>query len=388
MAGWRDNLLPADFRGIVFDITEHDFSGGRRGQLNEYANRDRPFFDDTGRKARSFRISGFVIGDDYAARRDRLIDALEKRGPGTLTHPYLGRMQVVCQDFSLHESNSKGRMAEFSMSFVEAGELEYPTTALDDVAAAQSSADGLAAAAQVSFERDYDVAGRPGFVSESVIDTISQILDLIEESRSFGDIQSIRDEIMLNAPQNVKDATFLFDRISNLMRDLGAGGYRSSLADVASFAPDIGSIPRTTSTRAAEIASVQALGSLARNLAFAEHGKIVAAADYTSFQEASAAATDYVAMVDQEILTGPAQWDDRLYNALSSMSETVLASVNERARDLARVMTTSFLDSKPALVLAHELWGDASRDQEIVDRNKIEHPSFLPPNTQLEILSS
>lgn len=388
MAGWRDNLLPADFRGIVFDVTEHDFNGGRRGQLNEYANRDKPFFDDTGRKARSFRISGFVIGEDYAARRDRLIDALEKKGAGTLTHPYLGRMQVVCQDFSVHESNTKGRMAEFSMSFVEAGGLEYPTTALDDVAIATATADELAAAAQNSFERDYDVSGRPGFVSESVIDAISQALDLVEASRSFGDIQSIRDELMLNAPQNVKDGVFLFDRISRLVQNLGAGGYRSSLAGLTNFRPDVSIIPRSTTTRMAQISSIQALGGLVRNLAIAEHGKIIAAVDYSSFQEASSAATDYVAMVDNEILTGPAQSDDRLYNALSSMSETVLAAVNEKAKDLARVTTTSFLDSKPALVLAHELWGDASRDQEIVDRNKIEHPSFLPPNTQLEILSS
>ena len=133
---------------------------------------------------------------------------------------------------------------------------------------------------------------------------------------------------------------------------------------------------------------MEALGGLIRNVSIAENGRSIVASDYDSFQEANAAATSFVALVDNEILTGPAQYDDDLYNALSGMSEAVLSTVNEKSKDLAQISTTSFLDSKPSLVLAYELWADATRDQEIVDRNKIEHPSFLPPNTDLEILSA
>ncbi len=60
-------------------------------------------------------------------QRDRLIDALNKPGPGTLVHPTYGELKV-CVDGEVRVSTSKseGRIVRFDLKFVEAGELSYP----------------------------------------------------------------------------------------------------------------------------------------------------------------------------------------------------------------------------------------------------------------------
>ena len=42
-------------------------------------------------------ITAYVVGDDCFDQRDRLIDALNKPGPGTLVHPTYGELKV-CVD--------------------------------------------------------------------------------------------------------------------------------------------------------------------------------------------------------------------------------------------------------------------------------------------------
>ena len=144
--GWKDGLRPASFRGVPFKVPGHEASYGRRGPLNEYPERDLPFFDDMGRRARQYQIEAYVLGDDYMAQRDALIGACEQKGPGTLVHFYLGSKTVVCIEAHLQESVDEGRMARFRLLFVEAGEAAYPSAQLDTRATVAASCSSPASA--------------------------------------------------------------------------------------------------------------------------------------------------------------------------------------------------------------------------------------------------
>ena len=100
---------------------------GRRVAVHEYPGRDEPFVEDLGRRTKRWTVEAFVVGDDYAAIRDRLIDACDMPGAGELVHPYLGSLQVACTACSLTERTREGRMARLSLEFVEAGANQYPT---------------------------------------------------------------------------------------------------------------------------------------------------------------------------------------------------------------------------------------------------------------------
>ncbi len=100
---WSDRLFEASFRDVKFNILKATASGGRRGPNHEFTNRDVPYAEDMGRSQRAFTITGFVIGggekgsEHYFEKRNKLIAACEKRGSGELSHPYFGKLSVVCR---------------------------------------------------------------------------------------------------------------------------------------------------------------------------------------------------------------------------------------------------------------------------------------------------
>jgi prophage DNA circulation protein len=121
MSIWRDNLRPASFRGVEFKVSAGSRSSGRRGIEFEYPKRDDPYFEDLGRMARRWAVTGYVLGSNYQRQADALCQALEAIDPGTLVHPTMGTMRVVCQPYTRTEKKTEGGYAEFDMIFVEAG---------------------------------------------------------------------------------------------------------------------------------------------------------------------------------------------------------------------------------------------------------------------------
>lgn len=150
---WRDRLQPASFRGAPFEIESHSaIAGGRRVQVHEYPGRDDPYTEDLGLRTGEYQIQGYLVGDDYMLARDRLVAACAKAGPGTLVHPYLGTLDVVCNECSVDESSREGRMARVRLSFTAAGRNRYPAGDVDTVAAVDAAATATDAAAQAQFQ--------------------------------------------------------------------------------------------------------------------------------------------------------------------------------------------------------------------------------------------
>ena len=84
---WKDRLQDASFRGVPFKVEEESTGTGRRVETHEYPNRDKPYTEDLGKITFRPSITAYVVGDDCFDQRDRLIDALNKPGPGTLVQP-------------------------------------------------------------------------------------------------------------------------------------------------------------------------------------------------------------------------------------------------------------------------------------------------------------
>lgn len=88
------------FRGVPFLIEEEQgLDGGRRIVSHEYPLRDEGLTEDMGKRLRRYQVSCLVIGDDHLAQAEKLIDALEASGAGTLKHPYFGTIEVRVDDY-------------------------------------------------------------------------------------------------------------------------------------------------------------------------------------------------------------------------------------------------------------------------------------------------
>lgn len=67
------------------------------------------------------------------------------------------------------------------------------------------------------------------------------------------------------------------------------------------------------------------------------------------------------------------------FEVLEAVRKHVTGHLTEVARSGVRLTEVTTQESLPALVLAYQCFGDATRAGEIVTRNKAVHPGFLPP---------
>jgi prophage DNA circulation protein len=124
---WRDNLVPASFRGAVFHVETSARASGRRTVVHEYPKRNVPYAEDMGRSAVRYQITGYLILRDMGIRGNLLsqigdmINALETDGPGVFIHPTLGEMLAMCERYSYSDKRTAGGYVEWDMQFVEAG---------------------------------------------------------------------------------------------------------------------------------------------------------------------------------------------------------------------------------------------------------------------------
>jgi prophage DNA circulation protein len=150
---WRERLQPASLNGVEFHVDVQARASGRRIALHEFPKKDLPYPEDMARKARRFAITGYVIGPDYTADRDDLVQVLEAEGPCQLQLPTeLNQdvMQVVVDQFSVTERRERGGYAEFEMSFIEAGSNDFTQAQADTQTQSNNAAQNLISQSQAS----------------------------------------------------------------------------------------------------------------------------------------------------------------------------------------------------------------------------------------------
>ncbi|BCP53779.1 hypothetical protein K32_23960 [Kaistia sp. 32K] len=128
---WRGRLLPASFRGVPFHVDESQTGGGRRVAPHEYPKRNTGYSEDMGRRLRSYRVRGYIVGSNYDLQMRLLQLALEADGAGLLLLPTQGIVEVVCQSFSSNETREEGGFVTFDMDFIEAGQAVGAVSAPD-----------------------------------------------------------------------------------------------------------------------------------------------------------------------------------------------------------------------------------------------------------------
>jgi hypothetical protein len=85
--------------------------------------------------------------------------------------------------------------------------------------------------------------------------------------------------------------------------------------------------------------------------------------------------------IGQKLGASPNQSIEALVNALTDARAAVHADLTARARNSARLLTLPVAIPTPALVLAYDRYEDAEREAEIISRNKIRRPGFIPVGT-------
>jgi prophage DNA circulation protein len=398
---WKDNLQRANFRGVDFFVDSAEFDGGNRTAIHSYPQRNEPLIEWLGRKVRTYRISGYLVGDDYAKQLNRLIKKFESPPPGfphkvgvTMRHPYRGDLRVVGQDLRITESKSDGAFAKLDMTFVEAGREPGPP---------------VSNGAQLGKAKQAELAAQEATTA-----------DLVENANTVGFAQQVRDAIGsgISAASNAMKSLDVF---TGLAADVAAIGFKinamtSTLAGLiaapanlaATFTGVLDSIDAAVGNALGALAAYESVIGLepvltgglsvadqaadanailiADFMGTAAAGGAVRAAigiEWESLEEALVVQARLATAIDGLLERA----NDNTYTALQDIRSALASGVPGLGQDLPSVQTLTLPGSTPALVLASRLYDDPLRGQAIVDRNRVRHPLFLPGQTGLEVLS-
>lgn len=419
------NYRSASFRGVTFEVKDRSFTSGRRTQVHEYPNKDTPYTEDIGKKAQSFQVQAFVIGDNYAARRDALIRACEREGSGILIHPDYGTKNVNCDGITVKESSEQRRMAVIDMTFIEAGEKAMPSIATDWLGSITGSVRSLIDSARDSFVSIYrissgisELTGLIGEISDVCVDVVEGISSGIGytsglKSDITGNINSVADviktatgmknnaKVYAHAPAKMaEDIETSYSAITELVGKSDANTATSldsvkTGVDVKAFktVQKLSSASNATKTAnmvnnaTAEKTCMQQLEQYTKQLVVACEAQTIAKINFASTDEANEVLEQFLTDVEEVEFFEDIEPANEIIEALRDLKRNVVEYVREIIVQLPQTKTINLGETTPSLVLAYELYEDLDRADEIVKKNAIKYPQFLPANKDLKVLT-
>lgn len=384
---FSQNLRPATWRGIAFEVDSTDLGAGRRTQLHEYPQRDKPWVEDLGRAARELSFEGFVVGPDYVAQANALLAALEEPGPGTLVHPWFGTLTVSLKELARVSFNAQLGFARLSMSFVESGELAFPQAGSSTPSLSRIAAQNIETAAVADFANFFTVDGFQDFVGLDAIASITNAfatvtsagvgLDFLNfSSRAASSLQSAIS--FLTNPQSLGLSIVAFlgltPYVNTTRRWQAVANALVRLAGQSAFAPPAAPVVYTPSRQQSYVNTV-ATQALVRQALLAQAVGASSLGEAAVYQDTIELRNNINAALDAESLNA----SSTAYTALVDARATVWRDLTERARDTARLTSITPAETTPAIVLAYDYYADATRATDIVARNRLRHPGFVPP---------
>jgi len=391
MSELSKKLYPASFRKIPFSVESAEMDGGRRLQIHEYPQKDKPYAQDMGRSSRHIAFNAFVVGLDYVQKANALIGAIEEPGTATLVHPWLGNVKVNALSYRVSFNRELGQ-AVLALAFVESGDLEFPSSAQSTALLSRQAAANLKTASNSWFSKVFttvrqinDAVTKATAIYGKVLNFLSNPIFAVASALGFGAL-----------PGNLTSIVSLLGN-SALLSAFNAGlvslsNYGASFTgDDSTLSPTVRGLTRmatgaelaqpkaktfTTASRAQIDANEKAI------LAHTRQQLLLNAVELSSYLKCSVYDdTQNIkkelakALDDESLLTD----DDDLYQALLAARNAMLKDLTDRSRDSARLIDYTPDDIIPALAVAYDYYEDAGRDLEIVARNKISNPGFVPP---------
>lgn len=417
-----ENLRPASFRGVAFEVESHSESGGRRVELHEYPLRDTPYAEDLGKKAGKWQIEAFLVNgkSGYAERRDKLREALNASGPGTLIHPYLGELSVSVDGYSLKETTREGGYCTFSISFVEAGQPVEPDVEKDTAANVLDKAEAAKEAATAGFLGEYmplledleGLAGKvPALLSEATAFLGTPLSILSRAQSAASSVLALPDRLAsrilgylgtIRQLGGIATSGLKMNALTALLGKKSAGTASSWLVTSNGVIAGIvgetswpqaggGSIgggtpsPETPGVVASTVANraETPLIDLIAAGAVIEAAIESADADYGTADDALASRDAVLEAIDE---VQRANCSDAVFTALSELAAAVNEDLTTRGAELPKLGSATLFMSMPALAASYRLYGDVGQADAIVARNRIRHPGRVPGGVPLEVI--
>jgi prophage DNA circulation protein len=415
---WKDTLLDASFRGVRFDVINIKRSGGRAIVVNEYPYAAGADLDDLNLHPRRFNLKAIVYGEDYEGALRQLIDALDAPGAAELVHPIHGSVQAMAESWDDEHDAELVDGAMLNISFIEhtIRKLVFTATSASakaDAIAAQS-ANARAVADESLVRRVEDAQGAGQLRLSALKDGLNQAqaalakllnttplravlsdLDPVLHPRSYvADMLAVVDRALQGLPFGGRN--LLFDTSSGVAFTQGSGlaDFKLAAKQINPAAVVVGpSVAVVDANITSDMAVVQAHAQVHAACTTADSAVIVLAAemqtpllDRADIEAlANQVRTAVQVAIDGARLALDAEGRGQVGTALRAVAyavqEAALAVINQRPPLVRRASPIG----GPVRLVAHQMYGDASRANEISRLNSLGRHVFIERGEALNV---
>lgn len=424
---WAKTMLRASYKGIQFYVDKDVIVGGRRISIHEFTNRDNPFNEDLGGKHQIISVDGYVEGDAADQKGSALFAACNAKGVGSLVLPLLGTNSVQCLDVKLQNDYRKLGVIKVTMSFVKdsgiSGGLIASINPLRNVQVLASQARqvvsdafsarystqiirfgqvtdlamsavadeiqlvaglGLVAlesvgAAQATFAQ----ANRAAIVlAENAQNYSRQIIRNGDEKSIYSNAGLATNNFMGLMNASVTDSRALFMAISETIDVIDSPSFLdddiSHLSVTRQSTARLLGDYRTAARQALAITAIEAAGAAAQFISSRSDARFLRArmGDITDAVMAEAQTQEELAaLTDVRGAAAQALKDAGILN-VDAFQNNLGRNENNVGNSAELVISAS--KQLPSTYWGWRLYSDPSRASELVARNKVPHPSFMP----------
>jgi prophage DNA circulation protein len=408
---WRDNLRPASWRGVPFEVAGDDAEFGRHVVVHEFVQRDKPYLEDTGRKPRKFKLDAWICaGPDNGFNpfpgRDALIDAVELGGIGTLVHPFYGSLRGHVLTLTVKQTSTQaGGFIAMALEFMEAGEKDFTASTIDDTRGrVGDSADSVYSVAETEFAGVFSIAGAREFVLNDAVGMMKQFRDVLQNIQRVSGVAGQLAQGNLGAIGIFAEPLSLARQITGIVRNLTQPQALRTFARPP--VPPVNTVGRNLQrTNQAAFVHLVQVSSLARSAELAadlgaNSARYSAESTATRDTPALITRTEMVAarqevtgsITDEMVALSGLEIYPQTQAALLQLRTDTVQHMTAEGEHLARTFTTNVDEGTgwggymQTLVLAYRFYGVLS-DDVINDRNHIPNPLFIQPGAAVELLT-
>jgi len=405
---WRDQMLPASFRGISFLIPQASVPVGMKVQLHEFPQRDEPYAEQMGKQAQVHRLVCWIIGDDCFERRDKFMEAVQTPGAGELVHPWLGRMQVKAGEAELTHDFKQGGMAAFAVTFYPDIPLKFPTAKVNTQQQVVKASDSLLDSALARYKSAMAKVDQARLGLARLRNSLSGVYTVIQQQFStiigaFTNLTGFVQSLM-NAPDSLSSlfsSYFSEFSVDDYLSDDSGSSYRNSVATATQQTEAVASINTVSDSGGVDAAAAsQATANLVQDALLVQVALIISEMPVASQPVSTATvasveqqavqpivrpevpvADDVIELRDnlnEAIFQASLKADPEHYMVLNTLRQTIVKHLTAVAESGVRLVEITPPETLSALVLAYRRFGDATRESEVVQRNRLRHPGFVP----------
>ena len=396
---WKDNLREGSFRGVKFFISNSSLETGRRVSVHEFPNKNNSFAEDMGRATTTYKIEGHLIGDDYFEQKRNLILAMEKQDAGELVHPYYGTLQVQSAGFLINEDNFEGRIATFSATFYSDDPLLNPTETIDKKAVANQTIFETVTNSIDEFNKVFDKSKLPvdrvKTAREKVQGLIGNFRQATQGLETLADnvlnlsieLDGLQSDIetLLNEPVELSkrlDATFdlLIDSIESAF-----GKAQSLIFFIGVFENNDPSISTVTVLGNQEFENLQAINTLTKQLIVSKLVGIAIDEEFSNIVDAANRRNQIKIFIDEQLENVT---NDFLFQNLLDLNSILITSVPDRDIFIPNLKSLMLNQTTNSLNLAYRIYQNIDKEKDLILRNEIKDPLFIPSNLEIEYIEN